>query len=106
MGNPTCSLESVASGLTELRYLKVASIVIPPSSFLHFRYLEEATYCTSEEDAKALGLLIRKKDILPALQKLTCHRDLDNQWRPQALPDSHELFLGAMEGLEEACNAL
>ncbi len=106
-GDTTCSLETVASALVELRFLKVASIVIPPSSFLRLEHLESVIYFASAEDAKALARLIRKKDILPALRNLTCHRIVDDPTGVIGLAERYEdkLFPGAIKGLREACNA-
>lgn len=105
-GKKTCSLASVSSGLTELRYLNAVSVVIPPSSFVHFRHLEAAMYFASSSDAKELTCIVQKKDTLPALRKLTCDRILDEERGSSGVPQNLEkkLFPEATKTLREACN--
>ncbi|KLO15621.1 hypothetical protein SCHPADRAFT_927105 [Schizopora paradoxa] len=66
------SLAPVCSGLTELRYLKVDSVVIPPSEFVHFNRLEALMYFTTSKDAEELAQIIEKKGSLQSLRKATC----------------------------------
>ncbi|KLO16558.1 hypothetical protein SCHPADRAFT_901361 [Schizopora paradoxa] len=107
-GKKKCSLASVSSRLTELRYLNIASVIIPPQAFVHFKKLETATYFALSTDVKELTRIIQQKRNVPALRKITCDRLSDENRGSQAgYPKELErkLFPEAINALRGACKA-